>query len=308
MNKWQEFRQASRMHFVPLMAICVIQGTLAAWIWNERFSLWIALVTMIGSCAAHIFSMMINDLWDYRSGADKAAFESDEAISTDSGYLTSGKWDERTFEIVTWAMLGIASACAVVLYFVSGWGVLLLGGLGCFLALFYVVPPICYGYAGKGTSELAHVLSFGIFPVMGSYYVQTGHFDARLWLLSLPMGLLTTLTFFNHHFLHWKTDRQVGKRTLVVMWGERKSFRFSVFLLVLALLSIALCAIARVIPVYAVIVLLAALPLCRMYTSMKQSRRNLQTHQQLLWLSLRTSLQFGALIIAAQLVSHWMGT
>ncbi|WP_322903515.1 prenyltransferase [Paenibacillus campi] len=308
MNKWQQFRQASRMHFVPLMAICVVQGTLAAWIWNEQFSLWIALVTMLGSCAAHIFSMMINDLWDYRSGADKAAHASDEAISTDSGYLTSGKWDERTFELVTWSMLGVALVCAAILYVVSGWGVLLLGGLGCFLALFYVVPPIRYGYTGKGMSELAHVLSFGVFPVMGSYYVQTGHFDGRLLLLSLSMGLLTTLTFFNHHFLHWKTDRQVGKRTLVVMWGERKSFRFSVLLLVLALLSVALCALAGVIPMYAVIVLFAAWPLCRMYSYMKQPRRNLQTHQQLLWLSLRTSLQFGILIIAAQLISHWIGT
>lgn len=307
MNKWQQFRQASRMHFVPLMAICIVQGTLAAWVWNGQFHLWIAVLTMIGSCAAHIFSMMINDLWDYRSGADKAAYESDEAISTDSGYLTSGKWSERQFEIVTWSMLALALLCAGILYVLSGWGVLLLSGMGCFLALFYVVPPVRYGYAGKGTSEMAHVLSFGVFPVMGSYYVQTGHFDSRLFLLSLPMGLLTTMTFFNHHFLHWKTDRQVGKKTLVVLWGEHKSFRFSVLLLVLALLSIALCAITRVIPVYGLIVLLAAWPLCRMYSHMTLPRRNLQSHQRLLWLSLRTSLQFGGLIIAAQLISRWLG-
>ncbi|WP_046225346.1 prenyltransferase [Paenibacillus dauci] len=308
MNKWQEFRQASRMHFVPLMAICIIQGTLAAWVWNGKFNVWIALITMIGACAAHIFSMMINDLWDYRSGADKAAFESDEAISTDSGYLTSGKWSERSYEIVSWCVLAVALICAVILYMLSGWGVLLLGGLGCFMALFYVVPPVRYGYVGKGMSEMAHLLSFGIFPVMGSYYVQTGYFDPRLWILSLPMGILTTLTFFNHHFLHWKTDKQVGKRTLVVRWGVTKSFYFSIVLLSLALLSIIMCAIFGVIPIYGILVLIVAWPLCRMYSEMKGEKRNLQNHQRLLWLSLRTSLQFGGLLILLQLITRWFNT
>lgn len=305
MSKWVEFSQASRLHFVPLMAICVVQGALAAWIWNDQFSVLIFLLTLIGSSAIHIFSMMINDLWDYRSGVDVAAYQSDESISTDSGYLTTGKWSEQTFAKVTWSMLAITIVCAVTLYFLSGWGVLLLGGIGGLLALFYVVPPIKYGYIGKGSSEMAHVLCFGVFPVMGAYYVQTGHFDIRLFFLSLPMGLLTTLTFFNHHFLHWKTDKQVGKRTVVVVWGERKSFRFSIFLLCLALFSILICVLVGGLPIYGILALLTAIPLCRMYQHMK-NKRNLQTHQQLLWLSLRTSLQCGTVMILVLLVGRWI--
>lgn len=305
MSKWLEFRQASRLHFVPLTIICVLQGVLAAWIWNDSFNLWIFGLTVIGSSTLHIFSMMLNDLWDYRSGVDVAAYQSDESISTDSGYLTAGKWSEQAFAMTTWSMLVITLICMAILYIVSGWGVLLLGGIGCLLALFYVVPPIKYGYIGKGSSELAHVLCFGVFPVMGAYYVQTGHFDIRLFFLSLPMGLLTTLTFFNHHFLHWKTDKQIGKRTLVVMWGEQKSFRFSIVLLCLSLASIVVCVWVGGLPSYGILALLTAIPLCRMYQHMK-NKRNLQTHQQLLWLSLRTSLQCGAVMIIVLLIGRWM--
>ena len=32
--------------------------------------------------------------------------------------------------------------------------------------------------------------------------------------------MLTTMLLFNHHFLHWRADREIGKKTLVVMWGR----------------------------------------------------------------------------------------
>ncbi|KHF33458.1 1,4-dihydroxy-2-naphthoate octaprenyltransferase [Paenibacillus sp. P1XP2] len=132
-----------------------------------------------------------------------------------------------------------------------------------------MAPPLKFGYRGKGYSEIAILLSFGVLPVMGAYYVQTSHLDLRALLLSLPIGLLTTLILFNHHFLHWQADRQAGKRTLVVVWGEKRALAFSRFLLFLAAVMLVISVIAGALPVYGLLALPAMLPLYQVYGRLK---------------------------------------
>ncbi|GGN98690.1 prenyltransferase [Saccharibacillus kuerlensis] len=297
----KQFTQASRMLFLPIMVICIALGTLAAYLWNDVFHPVLFLIALIGSCAAHLFSTMFNDFWDYLSGADVAAYETEDTASTDSGFLTQKIWSLPVFLGVTLLMGGIAALSGLILFLTSGWGVIPLCVIGGFLAFFYVAPPVRFGYWGLGTSELAHVICFGVLPVMGAFYVQTSHFDWKLLPLSLPIGLLTTLVFFNHHFLHWKTDRQVGKRTLVVSLGESRSFRLSTVIFLLVCLSVIVCVLTNTLPVYALLALITAWPLIRMYRSMR-SERNLQSYKSLMAMSMTMTIRCGAILIAAMFV------
>jgi 1,4-dihydroxy-2-naphthoate octaprenyltransferase len=88
---------------------------------------------------------------------------------------------------------------------------------------------------------------------VGSYYVQVEAFDNRAIWLSLPIGLLTTLILFNHHFLHWRADAASGKKTLVVLWGEERGLLFSKALAVAAYLSLLLCILLDALPWYSII-------------------------------------------------------
>ncbi|NGZ74939.1 prenyltransferase [Saccharibacillus sp. VR-M41] len=306
MLRLRQFVQASRMLFLPIMLICIALGTLAAYVWNGVFHPVAFVLALVGSCAAHLFSTMFNDFWDYLSGADKAAYEREDTASTDSGFLTQKIWSLPAFLIVTLLMGGIACLCGLILFLSSGWGVVPLCLVGGFLAFFYVAPPVRFGYWGQGTSELAHVICFGLLPVMGAYYVQVSHFDWRLLPLSLPIGLLTTLVFFNHHFLHWQTDRLAGKRTLVVSLGERKSFRLSPILLLLVCLSVVACVLTGALPAYALIALLTAWPLVRMYRKMR-TERTLQSHRSLMAMSMTMTIRCGAILIAAMAVQGLAG-
>lgn len=203
------------------MLIPVALGALGAFVWDGNFNFWLLLLTLVGSGAAHLFSNMINDLWDYYNGTDEAAKQAEGVISTNSGYLTNGTWTIRAFATVTWSLFGIAAVSGIILSVISGWPVIVFGGLGGLIAYFYVAPPIRFGYRGKGYSEIAILLSFGILPVAGAYYVQSSQLDYRALLLSLPIGLLTTLILFNHHFLHWQADKQAGKKRWL-SYGENK--------------------------------------------------------------------------------------
>ncbi|WP_397386251.1 prenyltransferase [Paenibacillus sp. VCA1] len=269
MNMLKQFRKASRFGVVPVMLIPVALGALGAFVWDGVFNVWLFLITLVGAAAAHLFSNMINDLWDYKSGTDTAAKETVDAVSTNSGFLTNQVWSVRKFAAVTWGLFALAAVCGIVLAIYSGIWAFVFGALGGLIAYFYVAPPLKFGYRGKGYSEIAILLSFGVLPVMGAYYVQTSHLDLRALLLSLPIGLLTTLILFNHHFLHWQADRQAGKRTLVVVWGEKRALAFSRYLLFLAAVMLIVSVLAGALPVYGLLALPAMIPLYQVYGKLK---------------------------------------
>jgi 1,4-dihydroxy-2-naphthoate octaprenyltransferase len=298
---FKQFLKASRIRVLPVMLIPVALGALGAFVWNGLFDPFLFLVTIIGAGAAHLFSNMINDLWDYYNGTDSAAQNTEGAIATNSGYLTKGTWSIRTFAAVTWGLFALAAVCGLILSFFSGWLVLVFGIAGALIAYFYVAPPVQFGYKGKGYSEVAILLSFGVLPVMGAYFVQTSFLDYRALLLSLPIGLLTTLILFNHHFLHWQADRQAGKRTLVVVWGERRALLFSRVLLALAYFSLVVSVIADALPIYALLALPTAIPLYLVYGRL--STHNASTaYVPLMGASLQATIRCGGIMIICLIV------
>ncbi len=304
-NIWTTFRKASRFQVIPVMLVPVFLGALGAFMWKGVFHPVLFVITLIGAGAAHLFSNMINDLWDYRNGADVMAKETPEVISTNSGFLSGGLMSERTFSSMTWSLLGLAVLCGVVLSLYSGWPVLVFGGLGGLIAYFYVAPPIRFGYRGKGLSEVAILLSFGVLPVMGAYYVQTGDISYQSVLLSMPIGLLTTLVLFNHHFLHWQADKQAGKNTLVVVWGERRALQFSKALLFLAYIFLILCAVTGILPLYSLLALLTIIPLYRVYGRL-QAHNPSAAYLPLMGASLQASIRCGLVMMAALLVQGFI--
>ncbi|MUT66232.1 prenyltransferase [Paenibacillus sp. NEAU-GSW1] len=301
MQRLTQFKKAARTRVLPVMLIPVALGALGAFVWDGAFHFGLFLLTLIGSAAVHLFSNMINDLWDYYNGTDEAAKSTEGAISTNSGYLTNGTWQLRTFAAVTWGLFAVAAACGIILSIISGWMVLVFGVLGALLAYFYVAPPIRFGYRGKGYSEIAILLSFGVLPVAGAYYVQTSHLDYRALLLSLPIGLLTTLILFNHHFLHWQADKQAGKRTLVVVWGERRALQFSRSLMLLAYTALIVCVIFGALPFYALLALLTIWPLNKVYGKLTETNPS-PAYLPLMGGSLQATIRSGIIMIAALIV------
>lgn len=242
MEKWTLFKKASRFGVIPVMLIPVILGTAGAYVWQGVFHPFLFVITFIGAAAAHLFSNMVNDLWDFRNGTDTEAQHTPGAISTNSGFLSGGIMRESLFALLTWGLLAVAAGCGLLLSLYSGWEILWFVAGGALIAYFYVAPPLRFGYRGKGYSELAIFLAFGLMPVLGAYFVQTGAFSLKPVLLSLPSGLLTTLLLFNHHFLHWRADKQAGKLTLVVVWGAQSAGVLSGAALYLLCLTDCVCA------------------------------------------------------------------
>lgn len=301
MDKLKLFLKAARFRVIPVMLIPVLLGALGAYVWDGVFHPLLLVITLIGSGAAHLFSNMINDLWDYKNGVDVVANQSEGLITTNSGFLAKGTISIKTFARLTWGIFGLAFTCAIILSIISGWWAFVLGILGGLIAYFYVAPPLKFGYRGKGYSEIAILFAFGILPIAGAYYVQTGHFDYRAVLLSLPVGLLTTLLLFNHHFLHWQADKATGKNTLVVVWGELRALKFSRLLLFLAYGSLVLCVILGILPVYGLLALVTVIPIYNVYGRLSSTNPS-RAYLPLMGASLQASMRCGVIMILCLIV------
>src|SRR6476620_6938806 len=94
LNRWMRM---SRFRVLPVMVLPVCLGAAGAFAWNDTFQLGLFLITLIGAAAAHLFSNMINDLWDFRNGVDIAAKETAAAIATNSGLLANAGLTEKAF-------------------------------------------------------------------------------------------------------------------------------------------------------------------------------------------------------------------
>ena len=110
-----------------------------------------------------------------------------------------------------------ASLGLVILYLTHSWFILILGLIGLLGGFFYTAPPVKLGYRGVG--EIAIAFLFGILPVYGSYYLQTGLIDIIPLPAACVVGILIFLIIFVNEFPDLPADAAVNKKTLVVRFG-----------------------------------------------------------------------------------------
>jgi 1,4-dihydroxy-2-naphthoate octaprenyltransferase len=89
-------------------------------------------------------------------------------------------------------------------------------------SLFYVAPPIRYGYHGLG--EVFVGINMGPIMVVGSYYVISGEFAWWPLYVSLPIGLMVAAILYYQSIPDIDTDEAAGKRTVAVRLGKKGSY------------------------------------------------------------------------------------
>lgn len=144
------------------------------------------------------------------------------------------------------------------LAYVGGTAILLLGLAGALGGYFYSKKPFELKYHGLGVPLI--FLLYGPLPVLGAFYLQTGYFDWRTLLLSIPTGLLTTAILHANDIRDMIHDRKAGIKTFSLLIGSRKAHILYNFLIVTAYLVSSVLPLIRIIPLWSFAVLLT-LPL-----------------------------------------------
>jgi 1,4-dihydroxy-2-naphthoate octaprenyltransferase len=121
------------------------------------------------------------------------------------------------------AAAGIVFAAAFVvglgLVRFGGWGLMPLGIVCIICGLAYTGGPYPLAYNGLG--DLFVFVFFGLVAVGTTFFVQAGAPNIDVWLAGAAIGLLSTNLLVANNYRDRDGDAAVGKRTLVVILGER---------------------------------------------------------------------------------------
>jgi 1,4-dihydroxy-2-naphthoate octaprenyltransferase len=185
------------------------------------------LLALLGLVLAHAANNMINDYFDLSGGVDTNEYYRAQYAPHP---ILAGLISKAGLRNAILLVNACDAAIAVYLVAVRGWPVLLFAGLGLFISVFYVAPPIRLKHIGLG--ELGVFIVWGPLMIGGSYYCAAGTVPLWVYLAGLPYALLVTTVLIGKHVDKLAQDKAKGIRTLPVLLGQDVSLRLNQALMI----------------------------------------------------------------------------
>jgi len=218
LNKWLI---GARIKTLPAAISPVLIGTSYAeqitWI-NAALALIVALFLQIAVNYANDYSDGINGTDQNRVGPIRL--------------VASGLASAVAVRNAAYISFLIAAIAGSVLSFNTSMWLFIIGGISILAAWGYTGGKKPYGYIGFG--ELSVFVFFGLVATIGSYYIQSEELNWQIFLLSIPVGCLSCAVLVINNLRDLSNDKLVGKRTLAVLLGDKKTRNFYIVLLAIS--------------------------------------------------------------------------
>ncbi|NDV56588.1 1,4-dihydroxy-2-naphthoate polyprenyltransferase [Bacteroides sp. 519] len=191
---------------IPVMA-----GSALAYM-DDKFKWMPALICVIFACLMQIAANFINDLFDHLKGSDREDRLGPERACA-QGWITPAA---MKVGILLTVLLACGLGCTLLLW--GGWELIIVGVLCVAFAFFYTTGPYPLSYNGWG--DVLVLVFFGFVPVGGTYYVQALTLTPNVIIVSLICGIIIDTLLVVNNYRDREADKQSGKRTVIVRFGE----------------------------------------------------------------------------------------
>ncbi len=181
------------------------------------------LLALAATVLVHAGVNVLNDVYDDASGADRINDGRIHPYTGGSRFIQNGVMSRREMRAWGLTLLALAAVPGVALVLLKGWGVLAFGLAGAGLGVLYSAPPVALGSRGLG--EAAVGVGFGVLPVVGAAWLQSGSPDGDAVLLSLPLSLWIANVLLMNEVPDAEADGKAGKRTLPVILSAAETRR-----------------------------------------------------------------------------------
>ena len=133
-----------------------------------------------------------------------------------------GMASPRSVRLAAFIAFGIACIAGLALVIATQAWWLLIVGVACVSAAWlYTGGPKPYGYHGLG--EVFVLIFFGLVPVVGTYYVQSGTITLAAFIASIGVGTLACAVLVTNNLRDLPSDQQAGKNTIAVRIGVQRT-------------------------------------------------------------------------------------
>ena len=160
---------------------------------------------------------VLNDVYDDISGTDPRNESRLHPFTGGSRFIQNGVMTRH--QMARWGatLAGASVTLGLLLTALAGVEILAFGAIGLGLALAYSMPPL--QLACRGLGEPAVGTAFGLLPVVGASWLQTGQISWAAALISLPVACWVVNILLANEIPDAVADGAAGKRTLAVRLG-----------------------------------------------------------------------------------------
>lgn len=220
---------ATRPQFFSVIVLPIVLGTAIAWREQGIFLPgWFALA-LLGGVLAHAGANVLNDYFDHLNHADTLNTAPLTPFAGGSRLIQNHLLTPQATARYGLSLLLAAGLIGLYLSWARGLPLLFIGLAGGLSAYFYSAPPLALHSRGGGEALVG--LNFGVLAVLGAYYAQAQHFNGGALAASMPLALLVTAILYINEFPDYASDRQAGKRTLVVRLDRETARRLFLILI-----------------------------------------------------------------------------
>lgn len=227
--------EAARLRTLPLAISTMIMGhTLAAA--KGTFDWWVTVLSILTAVGLQILSNLSNDYGDSVHGAD-----SDTRIGP-ARAVQSGIISAKNMKKAMVLTLIVTLVFGLILLYIAfdSWQLRILfftlGLLAIWAAVNYTAGNNPYGYSGKG--DISVFIFFGLFTVIGSYFLQTKSFDPSILLPAISCGALSVGVLNINNIRDIQSDNAAGKRSIPVKIGRKAAVLYHGVLLTIGIGSL----------------------------------------------------------------------
>jgi len=169
---------------------------------------------------------MINDYFDFKSGADSKKSGDEKALV--SGEITP---KQVLFTILLYQL--IAFMIGILIASQTSYYILLVAVIGGIISISYAFGPIPISYTPIG--EIVSGVTMGIGITTTVIYIQSGIFNLNTILVAIPTALFIGTILLTNNLSDIEEDREVGRKTLPIVIGIKNAEKLWIFNVIMLL-------------------------------------------------------------------------
>jgi len=213
----KRFFHATRPKFYPASVLPVLAGTAWGFAAAGKFDLMLFALALLATVCVHAGSNVLNDVGDEEAGTDRQNSDRIYPYTGGSRFIQTGIMETAAMARLGISLLAVAAVAGLVLLLARGPMILLFGFIGVALGALYSLGPLRFSAIGLG--ETAVAIAFGVLPVTGAAWLQSGVVDLDVLAYSLPVSAWVAAILLINEVPDIGPDAATGKRTLPVRLG-----------------------------------------------------------------------------------------
>jgi 1,4-dihydroxy-2-naphthoate octaprenyltransferase len=197
---------------LPLSATPVLVGAVLALMEKETLNWLLLVATLLAAIAIQVATNLLNDAEDFERGNDTVERRGPPRV-TAKGWASAGEVKTAaTFSFM------VAGLCGLYLVSQGGWPIFWIGVVSILAGIAYSAGPMPISHTPMG--ELFVFVFFGLFAVVGTFFLQTGGVSPEVLLSGAAMGSYAAAVLHTNNTRDILEDKKAGRRTLAIVICE----------------------------------------------------------------------------------------